>query len=217
MIELTPRGGVDKFGIPTFVSGAARFVDPPITTLFAEGKMKPRFVISGLCIVAVAYACGPRTHTETTTQSASLALASTSVTPSFAQQGSARESRTSAQNALTATVYVRTNESPMRLKLHVVNTSKKRLELTFASGQTHDFAIVDTAGREVWRWASGRMFTQSVRNKLLGGGEAMEFEESVGLNLPNGRYVARATLASQNYPITQTVEFTVGSSTLAAR
>jgi hypothetical protein len=196
------------------VSAAVRFVGPPIVTLFAEGKMKPRFVISGLCIVAVAYACGPRTHSEATTQTASLTLAS--VTPSFAQQGSARETRTKSE--LTATVYVRTNVSPMRLKLHVLNTSKKRLELTFPSGQTHDFAILDTAGREVWRWASGRMFTQSVRNKLLGGGEAMEFEEAVGsLNLTPGRYIVRATLASQNYPITQAVEFTVGASTLASR
>lgn len=180
--------------------------------------MRPRFVISGLCIVAVAYACGPRAHNEASTQTASLTVASTSVAPSFVQRGSAHESRTSKGTALTATVYVRTNESPMRLKLHVINTSKKRLELTFASGQTHDFAILDTAGREVWRWASGRMFTQSVRNKLLGGGETMEFEEGVGdLNLPAGRYIVRATLASQNFPLVQETEFTVGASTLAAR
>jgi hypothetical protein len=106
----------------------------------------------------------------------------------------------------------------MRLALHVVNTSKKRLELTFPSGQTHDFVILDSVGREVWRWGSGRMFTQSLRNKLLAGGESIELEESVGpLTLAPGRYTVRGTLVSQNYPVIEETDLTVQGGALASR
>jgi hypothetical protein len=176
--------------------------------------MSSRLVISMVCVAAVAFACGPRTRSESATQSAAVTIASTT-DARITQQG---EARTTKDGALSATLYVRSNESPMRLALHVVNTSKKRLELTFPSGQTHDFVILDSVGREVWRWGNGRMFTQSLRNKLLGAGETLELEESVGrINLVPGKYVARAVLTSRNHPIAQEAEFTVHGGTFAAR
>ena len=176
--------------------------------------MSSRLVISMVCVAAVAFACGPRTRSESATQSAAVTIASTT-DASITQQG---EARTTKNGALSATLYVRNNESPMRLALHVVNTSKKRLELTFPSGQTHDFAILDSAGREVWRWGNGRMFTQSLRNKLLGAGETLELEESVGsLTLAPGRYTVRGSLASRNHPVVEETEVTVQGGALASR
>jgi hypothetical protein len=176
--------------------------------------MSSRLVISMVCVAAVAFACGPRTRSESATQSAAVTIASTtdaSITP----QG---EARTTKDGALSATIYVRSNESPMRLALHVVNTSKKRLELTFPSGQTHDFVILDSVGREVWRWGNGRMFTQSLRNKLLGGGEALEMvEELPSARLAPGTYTVRATLTSQNYPVTKDASFTLPPTAVATR
>jgi hypothetical protein len=182
--------------------------------------MGSRFVISGVCVAAVAFACGPRSHNEAATQrqTATLTLASMDVSPRVSQQGSARMPRTPMDSALTGKIYVTNSESHLRLALHVINTSKKRVELRFPSGQTYDFAILDSVGREVWRWGRGRMFTQSLRNKLLSGGESLEMEEQVeDLTLAPGRYTARATLTSQNYPIIEETEFTVGGSAIASR
>lgn len=134
------------------------------------------------------------------------------------QQGAARPTRKNAGTPVEAQLSVRTIESTVRLTLHVVNTGKKRVELAFPSGQTHDFVILDSLGREVWRWANGRMFTQTFQNRLLSGGETFDVD---GVWQPDklapGRYVARAILVSQNYPLVQQMAFTITPSTLASR
>src|SRR5919106_1607965 len=136
--------------------------------------MSSRFLIPGLCIGAIVLACGPRAHNEASTPKKN--------TPSVVQAGVEqtpvipvaikRENREK-KPAIAAQLSVRAEESSIRLALHVTNTSKKRVELTFPSGQTYDFVILDSLGREVWRWGNGRMFTQSLRNKLLGGGQSL--------------------------------------------
>jgi hypothetical protein len=100
-----------------------------------------------------------------------------------------------------------------------VNTTKKKVELTFPTGQTHDFVIVDSLGREMWRWAAGRMFTQTLRNRLLGAGELLEVEETMETKrpLPPGNYTARAILKSTNYPLVQQAQFTILATTVAVR
>ena len=119
---------------------------------------------------------------------------------------------------VTAQLYVHASDSSVRLALHVVNASKKRVELTFPSGQTYDFVILDSLGREMWRWGTGRMFTQALRNKLLAGGETMDMEETwSSAPLPPGKYTARGTLTSLNYPLVQETEFTITETTVAVR
>ena len=179
--------------------------------------MSSRVVISALCVGAVAFACGPQTHNEASAPKSAAILATNTGDIAIQQQGESRRARLK-DSALDAQLIVRTSESPMRLALHVVNTSKKRVELTFPSGQTHDFVILDTAGREVWRWGTGRMFTQAFRNKLLGAGSTLELEEELkSVKLAPGRYVARGTLASNNYPLIQEAEFTIPVPTIASR
>ena len=179
--------------------------------------MSSRVVISVLCVGAVAFACGPQTRNEASAPKSAAILAANTGDLTIQQQGESRRARLK-DSALDAQLIVRTSESPMRLALHVVNTSKKRVELTFPSGQTHDFVILDTAGREVWRWGTGRMFTQAFRNKLLGAGGTLELEEELkSVKLAPGRYVARGTLASNNYPLVQEAEFTIPAPTIASR
>lgn len=179
--------------------------------------MSSRLVISVLCVGAVAFACGPRTHNEAAQrQAGSATLASNSATPALQQQGAPRAK--SADAPLTATLYVRANEAPVRFAFNVVNSSKRRVELTFPSGQTHDFVVLDTLGREVWRWGSGRMFTQSLRNKLLGRGETLEMvEELKAAKLAPGRYTVRASLKSSNYPVVSEAEFSLPAPAVATR
>jgi hypothetical protein len=132
------------------------------------------------------------------------------------QQGTTRARET--KPIVTAQLYVHAADSSVRLALHVVNTSKKRVELTFPSGQTYDFVILDSLGREMWRWGTGRMFTQALRNKLLAGGETMDMEETwSSAPLPPGKYTARGTLTSLNYPLVQETEFTITETTVAVR
>lgn len=96
----------------------------------------------------------------------------------------------------------------VELALHITNTANHAIEINFPSGETHDFAVLDSAGREVWRWSNGRMFTQSVRNKLLGAGETLTFEEKwEGAPREAGHYTVVAKLTSSNHPVEQRVEF----------
>ena len=213
---LTLLALVDKFGIPTFVSSAALIVALPSPSVRRK-FMNSRVVISALCVGVVAYACGPQTRNEASAPVKSAALAASSGEIAIQQQGRARRARLK-DSALDAQLVVRAEESTLRFALHVVNTSKKRIEVTFPSGQTHDFVVLDTAGREVWRWGTGRMFTQTLRNKLLGAGDSMQLEESLkSAKLAPGRYIARGTLASDNYPLAQEAEFTIAPHTVASR
>jgi len=117
----------------------------------------------------------------------------------------------------SARLTVNTDPSAVRLALHVVNTSNRRVEVNFPSGQMYDFVILDSIGREVWHWGSGRMFTQSLRNKLLDGGESFDLRETwMAAALAPGRYTARGVLTSENFPLTQTTGFVVEAATTVA-
>jgi hypothetical protein len=180
--------------------------------------MSSRFLIPVLCIAAVVYACGPRTRSDAagaTKNSANIAQASSRTSaPRSASRKSADE-----KPSFSSQLTVNADPTEVRLALRVVNTSSKRVELNFAGGQTYDFVILDSIGREVWHWSSGRMFTQTLRNRLLDGGESLDVKETWKTEtLAPGRYTARGVLTSQNYPLTQTTEFTVGeTATVAAK
>ena len=182
--------------------------------------MSSRVLIPLLCVGAVAFACGPRARNEASTprkNGATLAQHATSA-PAVIPQGTPRAMSSASKSPVTATISVESTETTVRFELQVVNTSKKRVEINFPSGQTYDFAVIDSLGRVMWRWGGDRMFTQAVRNKLLGAGERLEFEESMKTRgLAPGRYIARATLTSANYPLVQEAEFTVTGTTLASR
>jgi hypothetical protein len=93
--------------------------------------------------------------------------------------------------------------------LEVKNVGKKHAELNFPNGQAYDFVVLDSTGTEVWRWASGHIFTQTVRNKALSKGATMHVEEKWAMSAAAGRYTAIATLKSSNYPLEERVEFVV--------
>jgi hypothetical protein len=90
----------------------------------------------------------------------------------------------------------------------VTNAGGARIEMNFPSGQTHDLVVLDTLGREVWRWSNGRMFTQVLQNKVLRTDDSLSFGEQWS-DAPRGKYVAVARLASGNYPIEQRTPFVV--------
>jgi hypothetical protein len=178
--------------------------------------MKSRFLISLLCVGAVAFACGPRARNDATGSTASATTLASA--QSVALQGTARAPRAATNTPITAALDVRNDGNAIRFALQVVNSGKKAIELTFPSGQTHDFVILDSLGREVWRWGTGRLFTQALQNTMLSRGETMSMTESWNApTLKPGRYTAVALLKSQNYPVTERTEFAIGAARLAVR
>jgi hypothetical protein len=182
--------------------------------------MSSRILIPFLCVGAVIFACGPRSNNEAATLAKDSVELAHSQPMIVAQQGEelgvsgGRDS-----SGLNAELSVRTSGAEITFSLRIVNNTKKGVELTFPTGQTHDFVVVDSLGRETWRWSQGRMFTQALRNKLLDRGEALELSETMKRDKPlsAGRYTARAQLTSRNYPITREAGFTVASTTVAVR
>ncbi len=94
------------------------------------------------------------------------------------------------------------------LALHATNTSDQPLEVRFASGQTHDFAVLDAEGREVWRWGAERMFTQALQTRTIAAGQTVTYEERWVPGGATGRFLAVGQLSSTNVPLEQRVEFT---------
>ena len=155
--------------------------------------MNTRLIISLLCAGAVALACGSLSRNE-----ASVA------------QSNARHSKTVTDTRapdVNGNFAVNVEPHALRFALHLTNQSKKNVELAFPNGQVYEFTVLDSVGREVYRWGAGRMFTQSVQNKLIDGGDTMRIDERADTTLPRGRYLAVATLRSSNYPMTQRSTF----------
>ncbi|MFI5310496.1 MAG: BsuPI-related putative proteinase inhibitor [Gemmatimonadales bacterium] len=151
--------------------------------------MKGRITFLFVSVLVLAFACGPRPR-------GSEGL------------GTSHSSRALHQGAaLAASLDVRVNDG-VNFGFKVLNTGDQKLEVNFASGQTHELVVLDSLGREVWRWSAGRMFTQTLQNKVLRQSDALEYDAS-WRGAPSGHYVAVATLASANYPMEQRTEFTV--------
>ncbi len=151
--------------------------------------MNTRLLIPMLCIGAVAFACGPRPHAASEVPAATVANTSKSGAP--------------LASSLTVSV-----DGGVELAFHVTNTTQKSLELRFASGQTHDFTVLDGSGREVWKWSSDRMFTQSLQTRMLGAGETLTFRERWE-SAPKGTYTVVAALSSSNHPVETRTEIAV--------
>lgn len=155
------------------------------------------FVIVSLGVLA--YACAPRSRggdgpgTARSTKSRSERTNDSPATP--------RIESALAVNAANAS-------HDVKFDFAVTNSGGGKAEMHFASGQTHDVVVLDTLGREVWRWSKGRMFTRLVQNKVLRNADTLEFGERWS-SAPRGHYVAVARLESSNYPIEQRTPFVV--------
>lgn len=148
-----------------------------------------RLIITLCAVGALAIACGQRPHTPDTSTSAPAKVSTT--TP------------------LGSTLNVGVNDM-VSFAFSVVNNSGKKIELVFPNGQTHDVAVLDSTGREVWRWSEGRMFTQALQTRLLNHGSALTYDER-WKNAPAGRYTAVARLNSESHPLEARTEFVIAS------
>ncbi|MGH7711760.1 MAG: BsuPI-related putative proteinase inhibitor [Gemmatimonadaceae bacterium] len=114
--------------------------------------------------------------------------------------------------SIVTSLDVRQRGSQVAFTFSITNNAKKRLELVFPSGQTHELVVVDAAGEEIWRWSSGRMFTQALQNRVLSSGDTLTYE--LFWTPPSGAtagstLTAVATLLSENHPLEQKTEFAI--------
>ena len=145
-----------------------------------------RIVVSALILLAsVAYACGPRARATETEQR-----------------------KTVEGPPIISTLDVKIRDG-VEFTFRVTNNERAKIELLFPSGQTHEFTVVDSLGRNVWRWSEGRMFTQAFQNKFLESGASVTYEAAWRAEVPPGRYVAIALLMSENKPVEQRTTFEV--------
>ena len=154
--------------------------------------MKGRIAFGLICAAVLAFACGPRP--------------STGEVSSTVRAAHARAIPKNGHPLVSSFAVVVKNGVAMDFR--VMNAGAKRLEVTFPSGKTHEVVVLDSLGREVWRWSDGRMFTQSLQNKVLHTSDTLDYD-AVWRNAPAGRYTAIATLASENFPVEQKAEFVV--------
>lgn len=153
-----------------------------------------RHVVGFVAAVGIAYACGTRTHPF------SMATAA-AATNTAALTGVALPRHPPAPTTLESTMDVSVSGEDVHFVLHVTNNTAKKLELTFPNGQTHDITVVDAAGTEVWRWSTGQMFTQALRNQPLDPRGALSYSMHWRRPRAHGALTAIATLTSSNYPL----------------
>lgn len=97
----------------------------------------------------------------------------------------------------------------VELAFQLTNGGSRTVEISFPSGLTHDFVVLDTLDREVWRWSQGRLFTQSMQNHILDANEALRYQASWNPGDRHGTYVAVVSLNSLNHPVEQRTRFVV--------
>jgi hypothetical protein len=175
--------------------------------------MYSRLVVPLLCAAAIVFACGPHPRSTVTPAPPGARLLGVAaldgrraLMPS--PTATTRHRRGRDTTSVDASLGVALAEDGVRLALQVVNQSPRRLEIDFPNGQTRDFVVYNTAGREVWRWSRGRLFTQTVQNKFLAAGDTVVYEERWDRAAP-GQYTAVATLRSRNFPVERRVTFQV--------
>lgn len=97
----------------------------------------------------------------------------------------------------------------VQLAFQVTNGAARKVELNFPSGHTHDFVVLDSIGREIWKWSEGRLFTQAMQNKVLGRDESVSWQADWDPGSRHGTFLAVVSLRSENHPMEQRVQFTV--------
>jgi hypothetical protein len=114
----------------------------------------------------------------------------------------------SASPQLVSSLSVQSRGDTVLLVLRVTNSAEAPVAVTFATGQTYDFAVRDAAGHELWRWSGDRGFTQAVQTRTLAGSETWEFGERW---LPpagtRGELTAEGRLTSSSHPVRLTSVF----------
>lgn len=192
-MELVCDFTVDRSSIQRYVARLTQSETrptPPTENPRKTDVMDNRLILPLLCAASVAFAAAPFSHDEK-------------------PLATARHSAERTAPIVTTFDITRPKDDAdkLRFTLSVRNNTSKMLELRFPDGQTHDFVVKDFAGKEVWRWSQGRMFTSAMRSETLRGKGETAFEESWDSKGQHGSFTAVAVLRSNNFPVETSVQF----------
>lgn len=175
--------------------------------------MKTRALITLLCAGAAGLVWSPRAHSEASLPALQMRGRTPQDTDDVKLQGRPRPAvtrgRASKDGQLVPSLAVVKVGEDVRFAFNVANAGTRRLEIKFPNGQTHDIVVLDSTGKELWRWAEGRMFTEARQYRAIAGGDSIVLEEGWEAPAARGKLIAVATLKSANYPIEHRVEFTL--------
>ena len=94
----------------------------------------------------------------------------------------------------------------VRITFRVVNTSGKTVEYSFGSGQRYDITASNSDGKQIWDWATGKLFSQNLSTVSVAPGKALTYQaawngrDASNHPLPPGTYTLNAHLTSDNRP-----------------
>ncbi len=69
------------------------------------------------------------------------------------------------------------NSSGLTMKVSITNVSDKPIVFNHSSGQKFDFTLLDSNGKELYRWSDGRFFTMMLTSTTIEAGKTVEFSE----------------------------------------
>lgn len=87
-----------------------------------------------------------------------------------------------------------------RVLAHLTLSTASKLILGFSSGQEYDAAIVNSAGKEVYRWSAGKMFAQTLHNVELTTEQQWVVDTSPTPALAPGKYSLQVWLTVTGQP-----------------
>ncbi len=95
---------------------------------------------------------------------------------------------------------------PVLMTFQVINTSSKVVTYNFPTGQRYDITAANAAGKAVWNWAAGRVFTENLASLKVAPGKSLVYQATwngrdlSGHPVPPGVYTLSAHLTSNNRP-----------------
>jgi Intracellular proteinase inhibitor len=195
------RARSPKCGHQTFCPLVLAPAQPAVRSRRAASHLARQLAGLG-AVVTLAAACGSQEH-PFSLATAAAATNSRMISRAIAASGTshARPLATTLATTLESSMDVSVNGEDVHFVMHVMNHTARKLEVTFPSGQTHDIAVMDAAGSEVWRWSSGQMFTQALRNQPLDPQASLSYSMHWRRPRAHGALTAIATLTSTNYPL----------------
>jgi hypothetical protein len=163
------------------------FSETPLRRRYFFGGTVMAFVSRLLAATLMVCACAPRAYEERE-----------------------RTGQTRATGDVVTSLEVKVVPDSVQLILHATNPTPGPLTLDFNTAQRYDFAILDTGGREVWRWSAERMFAQATGSERLEPGATVEYRGVWATPKP-GRYVARGSVVATGRQLEGQIEFEVGA------
>jgi len=100
--------------------------------------------------------------------------------------------------------YVRT-QGAAKLTVTVTNIDTYAVSILFQTGKHYDFTARNSSGQAVWTWSTGKSFSPTPHEVVLGPGQSLQFTESwsytdnSGVPVLDGTYTVSGTFTGQWY------------------